>query len=416
MQFSQQKLFSVVGVVLLGAIMYFIFGAHPGRHRLLRRPLRLQLQVQRQPRVFLKNRVRRQLLFQSQKGRRRLFLQSPVTQTKAASPLGRIAPELVRPTGYSNIDTLGMLSTEQFTLKRFIGKKVILLEFWTTSSLALIHTIPYLNYWYDMYKNDGLLVVGVHAPQFRFRTFEDVVDQILFSEQIHFPIVLDNEYSSWAAYKNTVWPQCYLIDINGKIAYEHSGDGAYEATQAKMMELLSARAQKLGESFTVGSFETPKNAFITDSSHVGSPDAYFGAARNKNLFGGISLKEGVQVFESQTTVSLNLISLAGSWNITKEYAQNMTENTAILYRYRAKDVFATLAAEKLTKLTVLLDGNPLDETNAGGDVRFEKGASVFYVKDARIYEIVAHSGGYGEHILTLTPENGGVHVYALMFQ
>lgn len=415
MQFSKQRIFISAGIVLLGAILFFVFSARPVAAPVLESPLATTTATSSVPASNTET-SQTQPVVANPKGNTTPTTAAPVPTVKATSALGRSAPELVRPTGYSNIDTLGIVSTEQFTLRRYMGQKVILLEFWTTSSLTSLHTIPYLNYWYNTYKDDGLMVVGVHAPQFSFERSKTVVDQVIFSRQIHFPVVIDNEYSTWTAYKNTVWPHRYVIDMSGKIVYEHSGDGAYEATQAKIMELLSARAKKLGGSFTVGKFETPKDAFSTDTAQVGSSDAYFGSAKNKNLSGGISNREGVQVFEPQTDVALNKIALSGSWNFTKEYAQNMTENTAILYRYRAKDVFATLAAEKITKMTLLLDGKPLSVSDAGADVVFEKGESVSYVKDARVYHLVTNPSGYGEHVLSLIPENGGLHVFSLMFQ
>lgn len=341
---------------------------------------------------------------------------TPTQTTKPAPSLvGRVAPELVRPTGFTNIDNIGLASNEPLTLKKFIGKKVILLEFWTSSSENSMRTVPYLNHWYTKYKNDGLLIVSVHTPQFSYETSKTVVDQVVSKEQMIFPVVIDNQYLTWNAYKNTAWPHLYLIDMNGNIVYDHLGDSAYEATEAKIMELLAARAKKLDVPFNYQAFEIPKGATQTDATKLGSYEAFFGAARNQSISGGVARKEGIQSFGVAADPALNTITLSGVWSFTKEYAQNMTEDTTANYRYRAQSAYATMSSDDVVRVKVLRDGKPLDVTAAGKDIRFEKGDSVFYVKDARIYEIIKDVSGYGEHTITLIPETGGLKMFVLMF-
>ena len=326
---------------------------------------------------------------------------------------GRVAPDLVKPTGFTNIDNLDRLSTDAFTLKYWLGKRVILLEFWTSSSLNSYHTIPYLNRWHEQYKDDGLMIVAVHTPQFSYERSKSVVDQIVFGRQMGFPVVIDNEYGTWGAYKNTVWPHRYLIDLNGRIVYDHAGDGAYEVTESKIVELLVARAESLDKPFVYEKFQVPQGAFVSDLSQLGTKELFFGAARNTTLASGSALKEGPQTFVAPTTVTLNTLALSGAWTFTKEYAQSMTESSAIYARYKAKGVYATLAAETYIPVKVLRDGVPLTEAIAGKDIRFEKGESVFYVKDARVYNLIQDSS-YGEHTITLSPVSGGFRAYVLM--
>lgn len=344
---------------------------------------------------------------------------TPVTAKPQPTPTtattGWKAPELVRPTGFTNIDSLGLLSTEEFTLGKYIGKKVILLEFWTTSSVSSIRTLPYLNRWHALYAKDGLLVVAVHTPQFDYERSKAVVDKVAAARGMTYPIVLDNGYTTWNAYKNKVWPYRYLIDIDGRVVHERAGDASFEATEARIAELLTARAKRLGVPFTPASFAVPKDAFVTDATKLGSGEVFFGATRNAPLFGGVALKEGVQNFPTPTTIPLNTLAPVGSWGFTKEYAQGMTETASLQYRYKAKDVFGTFSGQKLMRVKVLRDGAPLPESAAGEDIRFEKGESVFYVKDARVYEIVTDRSGYGEHTIELIPDSGGLVAYSLMF-
>ena len=159
---------------------------------------------------------------------------------------GKLYKDFVQPTGFSNTGLLGLLNTEAFTLKQFVGQRVILLNFWTTSASNALRMFPYLNAWHIKYKDKGLLIVSVHVPRFTFEQSKSTVDATLALYNVLHPVVLDNNYETWKAYGNTVWPHQYLIDINGRIVYDHVGEGAYETAELKIQELLAARAQKIG--------------------------------------------------------------------------------------------------------------------------------------------------------------------------
>jgi len=146
------------------------------------------------------------------------------------------ALEIVDPEGYINVDNI--------TLSEHIGKKVILIDFWTYSCINCQRTFPYLRAWHEKY--DGLLIVGVHTPEFNFeKEYENVVDA---TERfgITWPVVQDNDKQTWRAYQNRFWPRKYLIDIDGFIRYDHIGEGAHEETERKIQELLKERRQVSG--------------------------------------------------------------------------------------------------------------------------------------------------------------------------
>ncbi len=333
--------------------------------------------------------------------------------SKIPAPLtGRLAPELVRPTGFSNTDTLGLVNTNEFTLKQFIGKKIILLEFWTTSSLNSLHTIPYLNQWQREFGNQGLLVVTVHTPRFEFEKSKSNVDKTAHDTNMISPIVLDTQYETWTAYKNTVWPHLYVIDLTGHIVYDHAGEGAYAAADAKIQELLAARAKGLGVKFAPIPYAVPKDAYATN--YTGS-EVYVGAARNTMLANGTPIKEGQQSFEPVANPKSDMLYLTGSWNFTKEYAENMTPASSVIFRHNTQSVSAVLGAQKIIRVKVLFDGKPLDTTNGGRDVRFEKNDSVIYVSEEKIYDIVKGTPGYAEHTVELIPDSGGLDVFTLTF-
>ncbi len=337
---------------------------------------------------------------------------------KVATPLsGRMAPELTKPTGFTNIDTLGFLSSDQITLKKFVGNKVVLLEFWTTSSMNSLRMVPYLDQWNLKYKDQGLVIMAVHTPRFTFERSKNVVDQFAQNHNMIFPLVIDNEYGTWNAYKNTLWPHIYLIDLNGRIVYDHQGEGAYDTTETKIRALLDARLAKLGKpALPYSKIETPKDAYKIDLNKVLSQETYFGSSRNQSMAEGIPQRDGPQSFEGPTgMLKLNKIYFTGNWNFKNEYAQSMSEGAKVAFRYNASAAYAVLGNEGTIRVKVLLDGAPLTTSTAGRDVRFEKADSYIYVNQERIYEIVNSSLGYVEHTIELIPVGGGLNIFTLTF-
>jgi thiol-disulfide isomerase/thioredoxin len=147
------------------------------------------------------------------------------------------AKEIANPTGFIN--------TEGVSIGESIGKKVILLEFWTYSCFNCQNVQPYLNEWHEGYEDDGLLVIGVHRPEFEFEKDPASVESAVEEADIRYPIVLDNNSATWDAYDNRYWPARYLIDADGFIRYQHFGEGAYEENEEEIQELLAERNESL---------------------------------------------------------------------------------------------------------------------------------------------------------------------------
>lgn len=140
----------------------------------------------------------------------------------------------------------GFINTDRIAVGDLLGKKVILLDFWTYSCINCQRTIPHLNAWYEKYRDQGLVIIGIHTPEFEFeKQYENVLAAVK-KFGIAYPVVLDNNYSTWQAYKNRYWPRKYLIDIDGFVVYDHIGEGAYKETERKIQELLAERARVLG--------------------------------------------------------------------------------------------------------------------------------------------------------------------------
>ncbi len=148
------------------------------------------------------------------------------------------AEEIVAPTGFINTDGVSINEAR--------GEKVVLLDFWTYACYNCQNTQPYLNAWHEEYADDGLLVIGVHTPEFAFERDQANVERAVQEAGIEYPVVLDNSYATWNAYDQRYWPAMYLIDADGFIRYKHFGEGAYEQTEAKIRELLAEKDRTLG--------------------------------------------------------------------------------------------------------------------------------------------------------------------------
>lgn len=148
--------------------------------------------------------------------------------------------EITNPSGFVNTND------QPIKIADYVGKQVILLDIITYSCINCQRTFPYVNAWYDKYKDEGLIVIGLHTPEFAFEKDKNNVENAMKEFGITFPVVLDNDYATWNALGNRFWPRKYLIDIHGNIVYDHIGEGAYEETENKIQELLKEREAVLG--------------------------------------------------------------------------------------------------------------------------------------------------------------------------
>jgi thiol-disulfide isomerase/thioredoxin len=341
--------------------------------------------------------------------------QSALVKQKAAE-YSR-AKEFVRPVGYFNIDALALRpNMTDLTMHDLMGKYVVLVDFWTYSCINCQRTLPYLNMWYDKYKKDGLIVVGVHTPEFSFEKDKYNIQKSLEKFGVHYPVLMDNNYDTWRAYGNRYWPHEYLIDIDGYIVHEHIGEGGYAETEVQIQKLLTERAKRLGKtvSFTP-SMEKPKGA-VTPGK-IRTPEIYLGVMRNKefieNAIGG---KIGVQdVSEAPTVLKNDRVYVFGSWDFATEYMSNKTQGSSIVLNYGAKDVYMVLHAPKTIRAKLLLDGNSLGAMSGKDVLTDEKGASYVDVGDYRIYHLVSDPNGYSEHKLEIIISQAGLEAYTFTF-
>ena len=311
------------------------------------------------------------------------------------------AKEIAEPSGYINADNI--------TIGGLVGKEVILVDFWTYSCINCVRTIPYLNTWYAKYHSEGLEIIGVHTPEFQFEHNIDNVRQAVGKYGIRYPVVLDNNYATWASYKNQYWPADYLIDIDGFVIYKHYGEGDYDTIEGEIQDLLRERGAALGINVTIpNSTGIPGNAVAVDFSRVGSPETYFGSAKNEFLGNGRQYTAGQQDFALPATLDQNVLYLTGKWNFTEEYAETIG-NSSIVYRYDAKNVYFVASARNATAVTVNLDGKRVI-SDAGADVS----DGVVTIGDERLYSVIEGTG-YGVHTLELDIPWSGLRAYTFTF-
>lgn len=313
------------------------------------------------------------------------------------------APELVSPDGY--INTVG----QPITLQQYIGKDVVLVDFWDYSCINCQRTFPYLNAWYQKYKDQGLVVVGVHTPEFSFEHQLSNVQTAVNEFGIKYPVVLDNEYKTWNAFQNEYWPNEYLIDIDGYIVHNQAGEGNYDETEKAIQQALAERASRVGRNTVVATSTVAIPS--ADLSAIQSPETYFGSNRNEYLGNGTPGVQGVQNFILPNTPKLNTLYLGGSWNIMSEYAE-AGSGSSVIYQYNAHDIYMVAVNNGAqVKIKVLQDGKPVGNF-AGADVN--PNTSEATINGDRLYRLV-HDPTSGVHTIEIQVESGNLDAYTLTF-
>ena len=303
------------------------------------------------------------------------------------------APEISSPDGFVN--TLG----KPITISEFKGKKVVLLDIWTYSCINCIRTIPHLNELYKKYEDQGLVIIGLHTPEFAFEKVQKNVENAVKQFDIKYPVVLDNDFSTWNAYGNHYWPRKYLIDLDGYIIYDHIGEGGYKETEQAIQKALLERNTRLGVG---GKMPVASSAveekMATDLSQVRSHELYFGSARNSDLENGKQGVAGTQTLTVPADLKQDQLYLGGTWSITSEYALSGIDSTIAL-NYKAKNVYLVASSEGGENVEVFVDG---------------KSIGTVFIQSEMLYTIVAGTD-YKEHSLLIKVKKADVKAFAFTF-
>ena len=306
-------------------------------------------------------------------------IEVPTLSTAEKDTLYPKAKEITTPDGFINTDD------QPITISELIGKKVILIDFWTYSCINCQRTFPFLNSWYEKYRDQGLEIIGIHTPEFAFeQEYANVLDATERFD-IEFPVVLDNDYSTWRAYENRYWPRKYIIDIDGYIVYDHIGEGAYEETEGVIKSLLAERAERLGEDVDLSARVTEegeRGSFVTKS-----PETYFGAWRNDNFGNGPVRTQLSDTFELPDMFMPSVFYLGGEWQIRDEHIESRGDSM-LVFRYQAQEVNFVAGAEKGVVVEITVDGSYVTPENAGHDIEFQGEKSILRIQREGLYNLI----------------------------
>jgi len=293
--------------------------------------------------------------------------------------------------------------------------KVVMVDFWTYSCINCLRALPYVESWYEKYKDHGLVVIGVHAPEFAFEKDPGNVRRAVADLKVTYPVALDNDYAIWQAFNNQYWPAHYFIDATGRIRGHHFGEGNYDESEQTLRKLLTDAGQTelpppgMGSARAVGVQAPP------DEAHDQSPETYVGYRRAENFAspGGIAQDQSHR-YSAPAALKLNQWALNGSWNVDPEKAVLGAVPGKIEFRFYARDLHLVLGPGsdgKPVRFRVLLDGaapaaNHGADTDSGGAGAIDR---------QRLYQLIRQAGDVREHVFSIEFLDPGVQAYSFTF-
>jgi thiol-disulfide isomerase/thioredoxin len=286
------------------------------------------------------------------------------------------------------------LNSEPLTAAELRGR-VVLVDIWTYSCVNWLRTLPYVSAWAERYRDRGLVVVGVHCPEFGFEHDLDNVRHATRELGVAYPVVIDNDFAIWQSLANRYWPAVYLVDRDGRIGYHHFGEGNYEETERAIQQMLGIDEEPVR-------VEAGGLAAAADWETLGSGETYIGYGR------------GVGRVDSPRGLALNQWAVSGDWAVEEESAVLGAAGGSVTFRFRARDLNLVLAPPTSgapVRVTVLLDGQPPGHDH-GLDVN-ELGEGI--VDEPRMYQLVRQRGGAAERSFEVTFLDPGVRAYVFTF-
>lgn len=317
------------------------------------------------------------------------------------------APEFTGITSYINTN-----ATELSDLKG----KVVLVDFWTYSCINCIRTLPYLVDWNHKYSDKGLVIVGVHSPEFEFEKNIDNVKQAVTRFGIKYPVLLDNDHGTWNAFQNSYWPRKYLVDSEGYIRYDHIGEGGYVETENAIKNLLSERSNQ--QSIEISNINQTKltvpGAQSVDFNQIKTPELYFGYQYARAQLGnieGFNPDRTVNYTIPTSNLKSNVIYLQGLWKNNPDSMELVGPDGKIILSYSSKSV--NIVAGGKGEISVKEDGKNTQTNNPfkGNELDTE---GKLNIDGQRLYNIAEH-GDYGSHHIEIKAKGSGFKLYTFTF-
>jgi Thioredoxin like C-terminal domain len=305
------------------------------------------------------------------------------------------------------------LNSEPLTPAGLRGK-VVLTQFCTFSCVNWLRTLPYVRAWDERYRDDGLVVIGAHSPEFPFEHDVEKVRPALEAMGVGYPIAIDNDFAVWRAFENNYWPALYVADAEGRLRDHHFGEGRYEGTERVIQQLL-AEAGSAGTDREPAPVDVRGIEVAADFETLQSPETYVGYARGERFASPDRvLPDQPRTYGDPPRLELNEWSLSGNWTVRQQATVMNEAGGRITYRFHARDVNLVLGPSESgdpVRLRVLIDGQPAGPAH-GLDVD-EEGTGT--VVEARLYQLVRQPGGVSDHTFEVTFLDAGAHAYVFTF-
>ncbi|WCM20521.1 redoxin family protein [Paraburkholderia bryophila] len=308
------------------------------------------------------------------------------------------------------------LNSPPLTVQDLRGK-VVLIDFWTYSCINCLRSLPYVKAWAQKYKDQGLVVIGVHAPEFAFERNVDNVRKAVHDLGVDYPVAIDNNYAIWRSLNNQYWPAHYFVDAKGQIRYHHFGEGDYAESEKVIQQLLTEAGHGNVSKVALG---IPGNSAqgvqaAADNADMQSPETYIGYERAENFASPGGAAEGkVHTYAAPSSPDVNEWGLAGAWKVGAEHATLAAASGRIVYRFHARDLHLVLgpgADGKPVRFRVSVDGAAPGAAH-GSDVAADGSGTV---TEQRLYQLVRQSGDVADHTFTIEFLDPGVQAFAFTF-
>jgi cytochrome c biogenesis protein CcdA/thiol-disulfide isomerase/thioredoxin len=304
------------------------------------------------------------------------------------------------------------LNSPLLTIEGLKGK-VVLVDFWTYSCINCLRSIPYVRAWAEKYKDRGLVVIGVHTPEFAFERDVRNVRNAVSELKIGYPVAVDSNYAIWRAFSNQYWPAHYFIDTQGRIRHHHFGEGDYAESERVIQQLLAEAGEGSVSaglvSVTASGAEAP-----ADMDNIRSPETYVGYDRLENFISPGGVVEDTRHVYEAATPRLNEWALSGDWTVNKEHAALNEPGGKIVYRFHARDLHLVLGPApdgRPVRFRITIDGTA-PGANHGADIDAD-GRGI--VNGQRLYQLIRQSGTIADHAFEIEFLDPGAHAYAFTF-
>jgi cytochrome c biogenesis protein CcdA/thiol-disulfide isomerase/thioredoxin len=311
------------------------------------------------------------------------------------------------------LDGLGPWINSAALTRESLRGKVVVIDFWTYSCINCLRSIPFVRAWHEQYAKDGLVVIGVHAPEFAFERNPDNVRKAVKDLGIRYPVALDNRYTLWRALRNNYWPAHYFVDAQGRVRFHHFGEGGYAESEKVIRQLLAEAGHAPMSAEMSQAVARRGSEAAAAAVALRSPETYVGYGRAARFVSPGGLVHDREAAYRPAPLALNDWALAGDWTVGRQSARSTRAGARIHYRFHARDLHLVLGSPggRPVRFKVTLDGQP-PGSDAGGDVAPDGGGTL---SGERLYQLVRQKGEVRTRTFTIHFLDPGAEAFAFTF-